>query len=423
MKSRIFDFIGKLHRFFWMKAYCPVYIRGFFTGSVDTMTDLHAWSSRHAFRNHGFWLSLGMRVCMTVIWPFRLVQMAWRASRNLGLTVEQQTGKNRLIQFGELLCYGVWHKLLPWEYYQYALYAPDNLNRIVDYLLVHEISALSSQLNGVDITPQTRNIVADKAVFFRFCTTHDLPTVPVLWFGNTETMLSNRILLPDPQCSVFIKPDRGARGERAMLWRYQHASAYKRQPDGETVAWEGLLHSLPPCPRDTGWVIQPCLENHSELAELSANALSSLRILTALRPDGGTEAIAATFRMPYRKEQIHSTDSLNSPVDMMTGELGCAFRIQPFCQGYEQHPLTKDVIKGRILPDWHQALDLVLKTHACLQGYVFLGWDVALTPDGPLLLEANAGWDMILMQSPQQMPLGQTRFSHIFRWWLDNDAA
>ena len=416
---RMRDFIRKLQQLFWVRAYCPVYVRGVFTGSEDTMVELHSWSSRHAFRNHGWWLSVGMRVCMALIWPIRLAHLAWHANRTFGSTVGQQVGKGRLIQFGELLWYGVWHKLWPWEYYQYGLYAADNPGRIADYLLIHEIPSLSWHLNGAGITTHIREIVADKSVFARFCVLHDLPSVPVLWSEKAESAGKEQDLLPDPQCSVFIKPNRGARGEGAMLWRYQGAGAYQCQPDGRAVTWEGLLHSFPQRPQNAGWLIQPCLENHPELAGLSANALSSLRILTALRPDGGTEAIAATFRMPYREEQIHSTDSLNSPVAMITGELGCAFRIDPLCQGYRQHPLTGEMIKGRILPDWPQALNLVLKAHACLQGYVFLGWDVALTPDGPLLLEANAGWDMVLMQFPQRTPLGQTRFREVFRLWLD----
>ena len=106
--------------------------------------------------------------------------------------------------------------------------------------------------------------------------------------------------------------------------------------------------------------MQSFLHNHPELADLSADALSSLRVLTGLKPNGQVEVIAATLKMPFRTQQIHSTISLNSAVDLESGMLGRGFRYRAYCRGYDRHPLSDAQLSGRILPDWKQALALAI---------------------------------------------------------------
>ena len=55
----------------------------------------------------------------------------------------------------------------------------------------------------------------------------------------------------------------------------------------------------------------------------------------------------------------------------------------------------------------------VKQAHALLHDHVFLGWDVAFTPEGPYLVETNAGWGAIHLQMLSGVPLGQTRFAAI----------
>jgi hypothetical protein len=42
-----------------------------------------------------------------------------------------------------------------------------------------------------------------------------------------------------------------------------------------------------------------------------------------------------------------------------------------------------------------------------------LGWDIALTPRGPVLLETNLCWEVAMPQIAMQGPLGETRFPEL----------
>ena len=52
------------------------------------------------------------------------------------------------------------------------------------------------------------------------------------------------------------------------------------------------------------------------------------------------------------------------------------------------------------------------RTRPPFRAFAFLGWDVALTKDGPLLLETNSGWGAIFHQMLDG-PLGHTSFSRL----------
>lgn len=57
------------------------------------------------------------------------------------------------------------------------------------------------------------------------------------------------------------------------------------------------------------------------------------------------------------------------------------------------HPETNRPFEGFSVPLWSEAVDAVLKAHRQFPDFRALGWDVAITPEGPKVLEANAWWD------------------------------
>ena len=67
----------------------------------------------------------------------------------------------------------------------------------------------------------------------------------------------------------------------------------------------------------------------------------------------------------------------------------------------------------RMLPDWDAVLRHTKVAHQACPDFVFVGWDVAFTERGPVLIEGNVNWCADDYQRLRGEPLGYTKFADI----------
>jgi len=166
------------------------------------------------------------------------------------------------------------------------------------------------------------------------------------------------------------------------------------------------------------YLIQRRLTPHPELADLSGDVLTTVRMLTIVDENGGFEATHAAYRMPSRPDatvdNFHA-GGLAAKVDIETGELGPASDIglHPSSRWHSTHPLSGAQISGRTLPFWKESLDLARRAHAAIPGRAVVGWDIAIIDDGPVLIEGNGGADLDIIQRAHREPIGNSRFGEL----------
>ena len=63
---------------------------------------------------------------------------------------------------------------------------------------------------------------------------------------------------------------------------------------------------------------------------------------------------------------------------------------------HEEHPLTKTSFVGFKIPYCQEALDLCKTASKKIPQIAYVGWDIAITPQGPVILEGNElpGYDL-----------------------------
>ncbi len=71
---------------------------------------------------------------------------------------------------------------------------------------------------------------------------------------------------------------------------------------------------------------------------------------------------------------------------------------------YEKHPLTGTVFKGFQIPMWDECVKLVKEAATVVPEVGYVGWDVAITPDRPVLVEGNEFPGHCLYQLPPHTP-------------------
>lgn len=346
-----------------------------------------------------------------------------------GAVVRRRSGRGVAAQICDQLVMAGRHGILPPWYYMFELFRAENRARTADYLHRYETKGALYGLLKRNVEKVFGRELLNKAIYARICAEQGVPTPPLVtviedgrigrrW--STDGVEEEEILLP--AADLFIKPMLGKGGRGTLRAEYIGDDSY-RTPDGITRSSEELVAYLRSLSRSRPLVVQRRLFNHPDIADLCANALSCARILTVKRPDGSFEAVHAAFRMALHADS--PVDGLHmggvvSRIDIESGRLGPAtdlgFRA---ARGWSDvHPSTGVPIAGRVLPLWPEARALAERAHAAFGYKTAVGWDIAITAEGPVALEGNSSPCVDIMQRVEG-PIGATRFGESFAFHVE----
>ena len=107
--------------------------------------------------------------------------------------------------------------------------------------------------------------------------------------------------------------------------------------------------------------------------------------------------------------QKGKTGNVMAFVGRESGRVFRAIRNDPVlgvCRLVSHHPDTGAPLIGFEVPYWHQACELAKRAAVCFGNTRAIGWDVGITPEGPVLLEGNGNWDPI---APLYQPFPRVR--------------
>ena len=136
-------------------------------------------------------------------------------------------------------------------------------------------------------------------------------------------------------------------------------------------------------------IVEECVVQHPALAALCPASVNTLRITTLLG-DKKKGIVCAHLRIGNGKV-VDNVDSggMAAPVDLETGAL-CGVGADKQGNVYERHPMTGAAIPGAVIPFWQEAAQMCLAASKVVPQVRFVAWDVAITPDGPVLIEGNS---------------------------------
>jgi hypothetical protein len=96
---------------------------------------------------------------------------------------------------------------------------------------------------------------------------------------------------------------------------------------------------------------------------------------------------------------------LSARVDLDTGRLSRATRLPSGkkLEWFSTHPDTGSVIEGALVPHWPEIVETVIHAAHVLSFMEYVGWDIIVTPNGPVVLEANINSGMNVLQVHQPL--------------------
>jgi len=271
-----------------------------------------------------------------------------------------------------------------------------------------KLTELQQSLNPVSWVP----LVRDKAIFYQYCTALDIP-VPKLyavfcrpnpWWAHQGRVLSSRcewirFFNLDLPAEFVIKPAHGAFGRGLNILS---------RTDGGFVGpfksykAEDLYEAMHADPEFDSFVIQQRLQNHPEILRLTGTTyLQTVRIVTLVDASSASRILYADMKLIMGTNIIDNvrhglTGNVSAPVSVKDGLLKHALMFdakRPGARTIHVHPKTAVPLDGFTLPCWFEASELVKQAALKFLPLRAIGWDVAITPDGPCILEANSYWD------------------------------
>lgn len=289
-----------------------------------------------------------------------------------------------------------------------ALFRIERAEQLDSYIRRFEDAALNKRINPAGWTSECA--LADKLRFAHRCADEGLPAPELV----ASVVRGAVTIEADPAGRALIaKPTDGEGG----------SGFQKLGTPADAEVLTRLLKERFGSSRAT-WVVQPLVPIHPDLADLALGALPTLRIVTILDEAGMPEVVSATLRFasdPAAEVDNMKAGGLLSAVDLPSGAIGVA------CKGYgggdyERHPVTGAPITGRVLPHWEESKALVVRAHQAFGEYALIGWDVAMTPEGPLLIEGNGKPGVLMPQRAARVGLGATRYGQLLAHHLDMAA-
>jgi len=151
-------------------------------------------------------------------------------------------------------------------------------------------------------------------------------------------------------------------------------------------------------------VLEQEIKQHHDLAALYPLSINTYRIVTLL-VDGKAHYIYGVAKMGNEGKFVDNLENggLGCPIDPKTGKMCGVAHTSPLIN-YDTHPYTGVKLVGYQLPYVREAIKLCLKAAHVTPEVGYVGWDVAVTEDGPILVEGNnySGYDF--WQLPEWTP-------------------
>ena len=307
--------------------------------------------------------------------------------------------------FGDQLFF-IW-KFGGWEKYYYA-YGFDRKNmdrkKICEEYIVFEPPFLKKIFKNNNYLDRNKRIfsanciVSDKFYFYLFLKSLNLPTPKILYYTRNGKLFYDEYHHSDEISTIFThdmdafaKQSDGQLGDGAFTIKIENTNVYVNNDLVPTT--EALLKTF----TDTSYIIQERIIQHPAMNKLCSTAVNTIRLVTMITPKEEIIAIRAGLRIGREGSCVDNCakGGIFVGIDLNTGKLMKKGIIKPpYGMLVYQHPDNGVVFEGFEIPFFKEVLEMAKELHSKLYRIHSVGWDIAITPEGPVFIEGNSMWEL-----------------------------
>lgn len=183
---------------------------------------------------------------------------------------------------------------------------------------------------------------------------------------------------------VFVKPADGCKGELCNRLAFRQNDTYAL---GQRVLSLAELSALVNRPL----LVEEVIVNHPEVERFHPSSLNTIRFITMKDADGTIYLEKAIFRMGVHGSDVDNLSLGGIGVELLPdgtlAEWGHYF--DPSTPSSTEHPDSHLTFKGFRMPFYTQCVDMALEVHRMNPKLNRIGFDIAVSPTGPVLVEIN----------------------------------
>lgn len=210
--------------------------------------------------------------------------------------------------------------------------------------------------------------------------------------GNLVGVL--RILKAKGLQSCVIKTTESSHGDNVWVIKsidYQDNDATLTRFDGQQLALSSVLG-------DEALVFESVVRQTAQFAAFNASSVNTVRFMTALYPDGSAKVIATFIKIGRAGRCVDNAGgggNVDVCVDVATGEIRHAIQFGGWrnVKDIDCHPDSGAQLNGVLVENWEAVKAEVIRFQQAFPYCKVAGWDIALTDDGPVVIEVNDFWD------------------------------
>ena len=306
----------------------------------------------------------------------------------------QECKKGRLAVFFDLWYIFLKMKSYPDFYSPCRLWEKDRESWTNYYGSIYD--AYQRKKLSIEVTPPEYKIIFDdKRICHEFCESKNLP-VPKSYgtihpADNFRLQLTN-IIDKNDLLKVIMKPLLGHAGMGILFANKINHDIFIHTADGEKFSIDTFNLQEP-------YIIQEIITQHSKIAQISPSSVNTIRFVTLLTKENNVLIVGALMRFSATNSLIDnwSAGGLAIGIDIDSGSL-LEYAYDKHGNRFKEHPISRTSFNGIIIPNWTEALYLTKKAQLMFPYYKMLGLDMAISSNGPIIIEINSDPDNIMLE-------------------------
>ena len=210
--------------------------------------------------------------------------------------------------------------------------------------------------------------------------------------GNIGDVL--RILKAKGVRECVIKTTESSHGDNVWVIK---AIEYEEQ-DAAMVRFDGVELKLSTVLGRDPLIFESIIKQTEQFAAFNESSVNTIRFMTTLWPDGSARVIATWFKVGRSGKCVDNAGNggnVDAGIDVETGEIYNVMQFDGWrnAKNIEKHPDSGSQLNGVIVDNWEVIKSEVIRFQQAFPYCKAAGWDIAITDEGPVVIEVNDFWD------------------------------